>query len=296
MTSGPATGAQGRSISTARPLRQTGRVRRIDIGSPEGVRWIPPRHTGVGVLVIAGSSGRIDEARARVLAEAGAMAESVRWFGGPGQPGGPWDVPLETFVQRIDDLGRECDRVWMIGTSFGSEAALLCGGLSSRVDGVVAFAPSDVVWAGYDGERETSHWTWEGRALPYTPFDWDGYVAETPARFRPLYERSLRTHAALAAQAAIPVERIPRLIVVAGDDDQVWPSVDSADRIRTRRSRHGVPTTVVTSADAGHRTILPGEPPVAAGAAMARGGSVSADRELGTLAWSALREAGVVET
>lgn len=223
------------------------------------------------------------------------MAESVRWFGGSGQPSGPWDVPLETFLQRIDDLARECDRVWMMGTSFGSEAALLCGALSSQIEGVVAFAPSDVVWAGYDGQRETSHWTLGGRPLPYTPFNWDGYVPETPAHFKPLYEKSLRSHAARAAEATIPVERISELVVVAGGDDQVWPSVDSADRIRARRSRHGLDTIVVTTADAGHRTILPGEPLVTGGVSMARGGSEVADTQLGTLAWNAIRQAVVAE-
>lgn len=219
------------------------------------------------------------------------MAESVRWFGGPGQPSGPWDVPLETFLHRIDDLRRECDRVWMMGTSFGSEAALLCGALSSQIEGVVAFAPSDVVWAGYDGPREAAHWTLEGRPLAYTPLDWDGYVPETPARFRPLYERSLRANAARAAEATIPVERISQLIVVAGGDDQVWPSVDSANRIRSRRSHHGLDTTVVTTVGGGHRTILPGEPVVTGGVSIARGGSAVADAELGTLAWAAIREA-----
>lgn len=215
----------------------------------------------------------------------------MRWFGGPGQPRGPWDVPLEVFLRRIDDLSRDCDQVWMMGTSFGSEAALLCGSLSPRVAGVIAFAPSDVVWAGYDGRRETSHWTLEGRPLPYVPIDWDGYVEEDPPRFRALYERSLRTQSTRAADAAIAVERVPRLILVAGGDDQVWPSLESADRIRIRRARHGLETTVVTTPDAGHRTILPGEQPVTAGVSMARGGSEAADRRLGALAWNAIEAA-----
>lgn len=160
---------------------------------------------------------------------------------------------------------------------------------------MVAFAPSDVVWAGYDGQRETSHWTLEGRLLPYTPFNWDGYVPETPARFRPLYEKSLRSHAARAAEATIPVERISELVVVAGGDDQVWPSVDSADRIKARRSRHSLDTIVVTTVDAGHRTILPGEPLVTGGVSMARGGSEAADTQLGTLAWTAIRQAVVAD-
>lgn len=57
----------------------------------------------------------------------------------------------------------------MIGTSFGSEAALLCGAISRKVTGLVAFAPADVVWAGYEGQRETSRWTFDGHPLPYCP-------------------------------------------------------------------------------------------------------------------------------
>lgn len=266
-------------------------MHRLDTVSPEGVRWTPRHPTGDGILVVAGSSGRIDEARARVFAENGAVAESVRWFGGPGQRRGPADVPLEIFLQRIDDLSRECDRVWMAGTSFGSEAALLCGALSTRIEGVIAFAPSDVVWAGYDEGRESSHWSIDGEPLPYVPFDWDGYEPQTPARFRPVYERSLRTHADRVAAASIPVERIRRLVLVAGGDDQVWPSLDSAERIRARRADHGAGTAVVTSMDAGHRTVLPGEPVVTAGAAMVRGGSEAADRRLGTRAWAVIAAA-----
>lgn len=83
--------------------------------------------------------------------------------------------------------------------------------------------------------------------------------------------------------------------MVAGGDDQVWPSVDSADRIKARRSRHGLDTIVVTTADAGHRTILPGEPLVTGGVSMVRGGSEVADTQLGTLAWNAIRQAVVAE-
>jgi pimeloyl-ACP methyl ester carboxylesterase len=265
-------------------------VRRVDLAAPEGVRWIPENPTGDGVLVLAGSSGRVDEDRARVFASEGCVAESIRWFGGPGQHGSPWEIPVETFVERIDELRNECDRVWVAGTSFGSEAALLCGAYCQDVAGVIAFAPSDVVWAGYDdGHRETSHWTVCGEPLPYVPFDWNGYVKESPARFRPLYEQSRQTFGDRLGSAAIPVERIIRLLLIAGGDDQVWSSVAHADRIRLRRTANGVTTQVVTAPGAGHRTILPGETLATAGIAMLRGGSEKADRLLGERAWAAIK-------
>jgi hypothetical protein len=94
-----------------------------------------------------------------------------------------------------------------------------------------------------------------------------------------------------ATEATIPVERIPRVILIAGGDDQVWPSVESAERIRQRRAGHGLETTVVMTVDAGHRTILPGERLVTTGASLARGGTEAADRHLGALAWTAIEAA-----
>ena len=258
---------------------------RIDLDRPEGVRWVPEHETGDGVLVVAGSSGRVDADRARLFADLGCLAESIRWFGGPGQHPGPWEIPLETFIERVEDLKRSCDRVHIVGLSFGAEAALLCGAHSDRIASVIAFAPTDVVWAGYNQERETSHWTLGGRSLPYVPMDWSDHRAEPIPRFRPLYEQSRVTFADRVPAARIPVERIKQLILVAGGDDQVWPSVDHAHRIEAARTAAGLSTLVITSPDAGHRPILPGEAEVAAGAAMQRGGNPDADRRLGEQAW-----------
>jgi hypothetical protein len=59
-------------------------MQRREISAPDGVRWVPRDHSGVGALVVAGSGGRVDSRRAEILAQDGALAESVRWFGGPG--------------------------------------------------------------------------------------------------------------------------------------------------------------------------------------------------------------------
>lgn len=253
----------------------------------EGVRCIPDEHGGVGALVLAGSSGRVDTHRARVLSNAGALAESVRWFGGQGQHAGPWEIALELFLERVCDLRKECDRVLVLGTSFGAEAALLTGAESHHVDAVVAFAPSDVVWAGItDDDRLTSHWTREGTALPFVPFVSDWQPTEDPPAFVDLYASSRASFPGEVDAARIAVERIPQVVLVAGGDDRVWPSVEQAQQIRERRTAHGLDTTLIEEADAGHRTILPGEPMVSGGTRMQRGGTELADRRLGEKAWN----------
>ena len=264
-------------------------MREIPLSTPEGVRFAPDHPTGVGVLILAGSSGRVDAERARLLAEQGALAESVRWFGGPGQNPGPWEIPIELFLDRIDSLAADSNRIVVVGSSFGAEAALLVGAHRARVDAVAAFAPTDVVWAGVrpDG-RQTSHWTLAGEPIPFVPFDRTWTSDTDPPEFRGLYATSREVAPDRTAAAAIPVERIRELLVVAGDDDRVWDSVNHARRIVARRHRAGLPTTVVEHLQAGHRALLPGESAPVSGHRMARGGSAAADARLGAMAWQAL--------
>jgi hypothetical protein len=90
--------------------------------------------------------------------------------------------------------------------------------------------------------------------------------------------------------ATIPVERFfGDVLLVAGGDDRVWPSLDFAHEVEARRTAYGLPTTLVTHPDAGHRVILPGESIATGGAAMERGGSEPADRALGLLVWPEIR-------
>lgn len=262
-------------------------MRRLELSGVEGVRWLPDAPTGTGALVLAGSSGRVDSARAELLARRGVIAESIRWFGGPEQHDAPWEVPLELFLGRVAELARDCDRVWVLGASFGAEAGLLTGAHSPRVAAVIAFAPSDVVWAGVrsDGSM-TSHWSLHGRPLPYVPFvsDWQA-DSDVPA-YVGLYRASRQQFRHRLAAAAIPVEHIPQVVLIAGGDDQVWPSLTMAEAIKERRRAHGLDTILVSDPGAGHRTVLPGEPVVTAGTRMRRGGTEATDRSLGAAAWA----------
>lgn len=266
-------------------------VREVQISTPDGIRYIPDDPSGTGVLTLAGSSGRIDQARARLLAGTGAVAEAIRWFGGTDQRPGPHEVPLELFVERIELLGQDCDRVVICGTSFGAEAALLAGAHCAQVDAVIGFAPSDVVWSAVDERGETtSRWTLGGKPLPFVPFSPNWRPDSDPPAFVHLYEESFLEATDDEAEAAtIPVERIGDVLLVAGEDDRVWPSLAQAERIATRRRKHGLSTDLVRGPGAGHRTLLPGEPIVTGGAAMERGGTEDADRALGELVMPRIR-------
>jgi uncharacterized protein len=218
---------------------------------------------------------------------------AIRWFGGVGQSPGTYDVPLETFTTAIDRLAERGDRLVVVGTSFGAEAALLTAAHDGRVDAVVAIAPSSVVWAGVQTDEQgkhgqVSHWTWRGEPLPFVPLDESWQPDADPPSFRAQFERSLARRR--DDEAIIPVERIAgEVVLVVGDDDLVWPSALFAQMIVDRRRTNGRSTTLVTHPRAGHRVILPGERPASGGMRMARGGTPEADRELGELLWPHLR-------
>jgi uncharacterized protein len=252
--------------------------------------------TSTGALVLSGSSGRVETERATVLAGVGATTLTYRWFGSPGQPPGIWELPLESFDWAVDRLASQCDRVVLVGASKSAEAFLLYAADDPRVDAVVAVSPSHVVWAnvapGPDGSLRPQHSSWSRarRPVPFVPYDDDVVVTGSPPSYEPLYRASLATHEDRAAAATIPVERFfGDVLLIAGGDDQLWPSVDSARRIEARRAAYDLPTTLVTHPDAGHRVILPGETVTRGGAPMARGGTEAADRALGLLAWPEVR-------
>lgn len=247
----------------------------------------PEDPTGTGVLLLAGSSGRVDSGRARVLQEHGATVLAIRWFGGPGQQPGPFEVPVELFIEALDQLEPHVDDLAIVGTSFGGEAALLTASFDARVRHTVGFAAPSVVWPGWTGDRWTSHWTWRGDPVPFVPLDPDWVPDTDPPTFLPLYDRAFDPRKEQAG--AIPVERIAGdVLLIAGGDDLVWPSVRFAEHVAHRRRHYGTTTEVVTHPSAGHRATLPGEAPPGAGMRMARGGTPCADAELGVRAWPAI--------
>lgn len=269
----------------------------IDLDWADGLLALPDdRPPASAVLVLSGSSGRIERERARLLARNGSAALTFRWFGGAGQPPGVCEVPLETFLPALDQLADLSDRVVVLGVSKSAEAGLLLAVRDPRITSVVGLSPTSMVWAnvgpGLDGldRPQRSSWTWHGRPLPFVRYDESWEPDGDPPRFRGMYEQSLRIAGAATDAARVPVEEIAAdVLLAAGGDDQLWPSLEFAHAIADRRATAGRTTRIVTETGAGHRLILPGELVATGGQRMARGGSEVADRALGAQLWPQLR-------
>ena len=241
---------------------------------------------GTGVLVVAGSSGRLDVGRAQMLVSRGVTALALRWFGGDAQPVVPCEIPLETFIEAIDMLTGECERIVLMGLSYGAEAALLTACVDDRVDAVVALAPTDVAWEGqyeHDDDPRRSKWTHGGQPVSFVPLDRAWEPPSTMPAFVELYEHSRELAGGDVVEAAvIRVEKFGgELVLVAGGDDKVWPSTQSAKNIATRRARSHLHTFVVEDPRAGHPIVLPGETPPNPSRPYQVGGDEDAPQRLG---------------
>lgn len=227
-----------------------------------------------------------------MLAGHGVTALALRWFGAPGQPAVPREVPLETVTDAVGRLAAAVDRVVVIGLSYGAEAALLAAVRDPRISAVVAIAPTDVAWEGqhdHDDDPRRSKWTWRDEPVPFVPLD-RGWEPPDPPAFVDHYRRSRRSAGKAAVRAAaIPVEAFAGdVVLVVGGDDQVWDSSAAARAIKARREAAGLFTRVVEDPAAGHPVVLPGEEAPDARRPYRVGGDDGAPERLGRLAWPAI--------
>jgi dienelactone hydrolase len=220
---------------------------RPDVGF-DGQYYAPAPSTTphAAVLALGGSEGGIGPTLlSGVLAGHGYPTLTIGYFQGPGVtdadlPAGLANIPLEYFAGALRWLrtqpGVDPARIWVLGISRGSEAALLLGvDYPDLVYGVAALVPSGVVLRGFPCD-DCSTWTFNGQPVPYTNQFRNPAPTDNPA-------------------AIIPVERIRGpLFTICGGNDKVGAGCPGAAAIQSRRSALGASPSQLSLAypDAGH--------------------------------------------
>jgi hypothetical protein len=267
-------------------------------GGLAGTWFEPGLASDVGAVVLGGSSGAVTTERARLLADQGLHVAALRWFGGVGQSPGICEVPIETFAHAIDQLvAAGCQRIVVLGTSKGAEAALVTASVDPRVNLVVALSPSSVVWANVGPGADGFEWplrssfSWRGAPLPFVPHEAEALLSVgrlPPVSYLQLFERSLDRFPEEVHRAAIPIAQTRAdVILAAGGDDQLWPSLRFAHDLANRLEVAGRTPTLLTSPKAGHRILFPGETTIRS-PFNAHGGNDDDDVALGSQVWAEL--------
>ena len=96
-----------------------GVVRQVDWKEPDRVEFVLDSSCGVGVLVLAGSSGRVDPGRAQLFAQHGARARQSNGSGGGAGRRGLCNS-LETFTSSLDRPATHSHLLAVIGLSIGA--------------------------------------------------------------------------------------------------------------------------------------------------------------------------------
>ena len=235
-----------------------------------GVLYNPgDRQRHPGVIVIGGSEGGFGGPEAAMLASHGFTALALAYFGVDGLPPTLQSIPIEYFEKAVPWMRARAEvdpgRMAVFGISRGTEAALTLAADNPHPEAVVARAPSHVRWEGLTARRLPGGpaWTLAGRPLPYVPnrippgfalrYLWDNMVGAA-VRQTPLFLEDL-AYFGDTSDAEIPVEKIRGpVLLLSGQDDQIWPSPLMAERImeRLRRNRHPEQDVHLSYEGAGH--------------------------------------------
>jgi dienelactone hydrolase len=218
-----------------------------------GEFWEPPagENTHVAILEFGGWTGGINPIGGQ-FASHGYPTLDIAFFGAPGLPKVPKDIPLGYFAKALGWLARQPGvdpkRIWVMGTgeySGGSAAALLLGAYyPTLVHGVVALVPSAAAGCFHTlsgGGCYGPPWTFDGRPVPYTTQYDTFHPTDNPA-------------------ALIPVRKIRGPVFLdCGGSDSIWDACSHGETIMAElaAAHDAYPHELLSYPDAGDGIGVP---------------------------------------
>ncbi len=238
------------------------------------------------VVLVGGSTGGISRETGAQLAARGFRVFALGWFKYADLPQASIKIPLEYFNEAIQWMSRRTGRqkIHLLGYSRGAEAVLeVAATYPGQIASVVAVMPGAVRIASPDAKGVPQPtWTLGGTPLPYAGTAEDkarlGMRAPAPGADGLIDYRAATAPLAADRQAAergaIRVERIAApILLIAGDDDRVWPSDTTCDGVVSRRrgANPRLITRCIRYPQAGHNVMRPGQPTTFANTAVIPG-------------------------
>jgi pimeloyl-ACP methyl ester carboxylesterase len=215
---------------------------------------------------LGGAEGGNSWARDRWTAQRERFAEqgyaflALGYFGLPNTPEKLDRIALDgvhrAILQAQADPAVSDQCVILIGGSKGAELALAMAAHYPDISAVVALAPGDTVFPAHTDAMNTSSWSIDAQPLPFAPIPWSATLDLISGNLLAVMDRALAAEQASAA--LIPAERSNGPIqLIAASDDEMWPSLWMAERLRQRLHdadfAHGVELVEVSG---GHEAVI----------------------------------------
>ncbi|MDO6426851.1 acyl-CoA thioester hydrolase/BAAT C-terminal domain-containing protein [Thalassotalea sp. 1_MG-2023] len=172
------------------------------------------------VIVLGGSSGRLNTEYSEILAANGIVVLSLAYFKAEGLPQTLDNVPVEIVSRGLDYLQSlpqvEVTQLGILGVSRGSELAFLSASVDNRVRAVAGIVPSSVSWHGQTGANA---WSLQSKPVAALTFE-----RRSPV---PIFERA---KLALDDQQAVKRAQFSfdningAVLLVSAKQDHIWPS------------------------------------------------------------------------
>jgi poly(3-hydroxybutyrate) depolymerase len=203
------------------------------------------------LVLLGGSEGGMGMASERWAADRQAYLDAgfallvVGYFGLPGIPSGLDRIELSGVLEAIEDTRLnplvDAAKLSMLGVSKGAELALVLASRSAQISTVIAVVGSEVVFGSPEWYSTSSSWSWQGKAIPFVPFDLHSVLPLMQGNFRQSHEIAMQNQQAYQ-QALIPVQQMQAdVLFISGTADELWPSSEMSDRMMHTLQKHHYP-------------------------------------------------------
>jgi dienelactone hydrolase len=200
------------------------------------------------IILLGGAEGGIGpDDYAQIMASHGYAVLALAYFGLGNLPKTLERIPVEYFFNAIDWAKEkqfiDTSRIVILGGSKGGEAALLIASMRNDVKGVIAVAPSNVVWQGIPKGFPSikSSWTLNGKELPFLKgsfsFSFLGKMISNSKQVElsELFQTIFIEEKTKIEPSIIKVEKINGpILLIAGKEDKRWPSYYMCQMIKNR--------------------------------------------------------------
>lgn len=189
------------------------------------------------------------------FADYGITGLAVSLFGAPGLPDEVSGIPVDMFISAVNYLRevKGVEHVSLYGQSMGSIFAILAAQYIGGFNNLILVSPTHVPFEGTKKDKKTMTGrgiaTWQGEDIPFITADFSVVKAGRYQRYPGLsykvtgmwvaYKKAYEDFGTCEEALLHPENSGARILMIAGDEDECWPSEYSVRFLENRLKTAG---------------------------------------------------------